>query len=196
MLNQHLHAISRLPSPVRPCGWAQGFISVQCGHIHKPYVKIPGVEIHEMRLLIWKIKHEARRPSHLFKNTSNLRLYAKPARRTLRCSIKPRYFTWCLISASSNWPVFVWETGSNFRYFNPAYWHTCLLSIWIPGCLDSFDFRQRMYQASLAMRISVSFSRLLLNWVATWRHNMRVIIPNSLSVRCIWLHEDTVRGEK
>lgn len=50
-----------------------------------------------------------------------------------------------------------------------------------------------MYQASLAMRISVSFSRLLLNWVATYRHNIRVIIPNSSSVRYIWLKDDTVR---
>lgn len=43
------------------------------------------------------------------------------------------------------------------------------------------------------MRISVSFSRLLLNWVATYRHKMRVIIPNSSSVRYIWLNDDTVR---
>lgn len=50
-----------------------------------------------------------------------------------------------------------------------------------------------MYQASLAMRISVSFSRLLLNWAATYRHDMRVIIPNSSSVRHIWLNDDTVR---
>lgn len=50
-----------------------------------------------------------------------------------------------------------------------------------------------MYQASLAMRISVSFSRLLLNWAATYRHDMRVIIPNSSSVRCIWFNDDTVR---
>lgn len=48
-----------------------------------------------------------------------------------------------------------------------------------------------MYQASLAMRISVSFSRLLLNWVATYRHDMRVIIPNSSSVRYIWLNDDS-----
>ena len=61
------------------------------------------------------------------------------------------------------------------------------LLIQVPGCLDSLDFRQRMYQASLAMRISVSFSRLLLNWVATYRHNMTVVIPNSSSVTCIWL---------
>lgn len=50
-----------------------------------------------------------------------------------------------------------------------------------------------MYQASLAMRISVSFSRLLLNWVATYRHNTRVIIPNSSPVRYIWPGDDTVR---
>lgn len=61
-----------------------------------------------------------------------------------------------------------------------------------PGCLDSLDFRQRMYQASLAMRISVNFSRLLLNWVATYRHNMRVIIPNRSSVRYTWLNDGTV----
>lgn len=42
--------------------------------------------------------------SYLCKKISNLRLYAKPARLTLRCSIKPRYFTWCRISASSNVP--------------------------------------------------------------------------------------------
>ncbi len=50
-----------------------------------------------------------------------------------------------------------------------------------------------MYQASLAMRISVSFSRLLLNWVATYRHNMRAIIPDSSSVRYARLNDDTVR---
>ncbi|KAF3850865.1 hypothetical protein F7725_012637 [Dissostichus mawsoni] len=63
----------------------------------------------------------------------------------------------------------------------------------VPGCLDSLDFRQRMYQASLAMRISVSFSRLLLNWVATYRHSKRGVIPNTSSVTYIWLNEDTVR---
>lgn len=47
-----------------------------------------------------------------------------------------------------------------------------------------------MYQASFAMRISVSFSRLLLNWVTTYGHNTRVIIPNSSSVRYIWLNDD------
>lgn len=30
MLNQHFHSISRHSSPVRPGGWAQGFISVKC----------------------------------------------------------------------------------------------------------------------------------------------------------------------
>lgn len=44
-------------------------------------------------------------PSYLFRKTSNLRLYANPARLTRRCSMSPRYFTWCLISTSSNWPV-------------------------------------------------------------------------------------------
>lgn len=32
-------------------------------------------------------------PSYLFKKTSNLRLYANPARLTRRCSISPKYFT-------------------------------------------------------------------------------------------------------
>lgn len=122
--------------------------------------------------------------SYLCRKISNLRLYAKPARLTLRCSIKPRYFTWCLISASSNSPsvkkiklkpllpfslwVFFFHSFAVRSYNNK-----------VPECLDSLDFRQRMYQASFAVRISVSFSRLLLNWAATYRHKMRVIIPNS-----------------
>lgn len=44
-------------------------------------------------------------PSHLFKKTSNFRLYANPARLTRRCSISPKYFTWCLISRSSSRPA-------------------------------------------------------------------------------------------
>lgn len=53
-----------------------------------------------------------------------------------------------------------------------------------PGCLDSLDFRQRMYQASLATRISVSFSRLLLNWVATYRHNRMVTTAQPQLLPC------------
>lgn len=138
--------------------------------------------------------------SYLFRNISNLRLYAKPARLTLRCSIRPRYFTWCLISASSNCPsVKKIKLKHLFAYFlcvcvfSTAQLRCTLLSNAVPECLDSLDFRQRMYQASFAVRISVSFSRLLLNWAATYRHMMRVIIPNSLSVRCTWLRSDTVR---
>lgn len=68
----------------------------------------------------------------------------------------------------------------------------CLLLIYVPGCLDSFDFRQRMYQASFAMRISVSFSRLLLNCVTTYGHITSIIIPNSSSVRSIWPNDDSL----
>lgn len=67
-----------------------------------------------------------------------------------------------------------WEQS---RFTKPSTWnlHSCSgPSARLPGCLDSLDFRQRMYQASLATRISVSFSRLLLNWVATYRHNTMV----------------------
>lgn len=46
------------------------------------------------------------------------------------------------------------------------------------------------------MRISVSFSRLLLNWVATYRHNLRVIIPNSSSVRYIWLNDEAASNRR
>lgn len=83
-----------------------------------------------------------------------------------------------LVWKRSNWNM---VSKKSLQYF---------LSNELPGCLDSFDFRQRMYQASLAMRISVSFSKLLLNWAATYRHKMRVIIPNSSSVRYMWLCND------
>jgi len=59
----------------------------------------------------------------------------------------------------------------------------------VPGCLDSLDFRQRMYQASFFTRTSVSFSRLLLNWVATYRHT-RGRNPRRPSVTDTWRNDD------
>lgn len=42
---------------------------------------------------------------YLWRKISYLRRYANPARLTLRCSIRPRYFTWCLTSTSSKRPA-------------------------------------------------------------------------------------------
>lgn len=42
---------------------------------------------------------------YLWRKTSYLRRYANPARRTLKCSIRPRYFTWWRTSTSSKRPV-------------------------------------------------------------------------------------------
>lgn len=39
----------------------------------------------------------------------------------------------------------------------------------IPACLESLGLMQRMYDGSLDMRISISFARLALNWVAACR---------------------------
>lgn len=43
--------------------------------------------------------------SYLWRKISYLRRYANPARLTLRCSIRPRYLTWCLTSTSSKRPA-------------------------------------------------------------------------------------------
>lgn len=39
----------------------------------------------------------------------------------------------------------------------------------IPACLESLGLMQRTYDGSFDMRISMSFARLALNWVAAWR---------------------------
>lgn len=102
-------------------------------------------------------------PSYLFRKTSNLRLYAKPARLTLRCSIRPRYFTWCLISASSNWPV-LHEGESNSNICHPVtyiaacgvYKSTWLLGLvgleaaYVPGLFSHEDLCQ-LQQAALKL---------------------------------------------
>lgn len=80
-------------------------------------------ELLEAGFLIWKSRLCA--PSYLFRKTSNLRLYAKPARLTLRCSIRPRYFTWCRISASSNRPVFTWRR-IQFKHLHPVTLNSCM----------------------------------------------------------------------
>lgn len=45
----------------------------------------------------------------------------------------------------------------------------------IPACLESLGLMQRTYDGSFDMRISMSFARLALNWVAAWggRHKHR-----------------------
>lgn len=42
----------------------------------------------------------------------------------------------------------------------------------VPGCLASLGLMQRMYDGSLDIRISMSFIRLFLNWVAAWGWGM------------------------
>lgn len=57
------------------------------------------------------------------------------------------------------------------------HWHAFLDSIpskkqkldFIPACLASLGLMQRTYDGSFDMRISMSFARLALNWVAAWR---------------------------
>lgn len=39
----------------------------------------------------------------------------------------------------------------------------------IPACLESLGLMQRTYDGSFDIRISMSFARLALNWVAAWR---------------------------
>lgn len=39
----------------------------------------------------------------------------------------------------------------------------------VPACLESLGLMQRTYDGSLDMRISISFARLDLNWVAAWK---------------------------
>lgn len=46
---------------------------------------------------------------YLCRKTSYFRRYAKPALRTLRFSIKPKYFTWCRIKTSSKLPGKIWN---------------------------------------------------------------------------------------
>lgn len=43
----------------------------------------------------------------------------------------------------------------------------------IPDCLESLGLIQRTYDGSLDIRISMSFARLALNWVAAWRGRHR-----------------------
>ena len=59
--------------------------------------------------------------------------------------------------------------------------------------MESLGLMQRTYDGSLDMRISMSFARLALNWVAAWkgRHKTREIAEES------WLERDgkmKVRG--
>lgn len=95
MLNEHFHPVCRQPGPVRPGRWTQRFIPVRCT---KQPVRLGGERPSSSQFRLWC-------PSHLFKKTSNFRLYANPARLTRRCSISPKYFTWCLISRSSSRPA-------------------------------------------------------------------------------------------
>lgn len=87
MLNQHFHPICGQPGPVRPGGRTKRFVPARCSE-------------QTISLFVWFLlkrpgssKTRLLCPSYLFKKTSNLRLYANPARLTRRCSISPKYFT-------------------------------------------------------------------------------------------------------
>lgn len=102
MLNQHFHPVCRHPGPVRPGRWTQWFVPVRCT---KQPVRLLKKNNNNNNKMLRNSKFRHWCPSHLFKKTSNLRLYANPARLTLRCSISPKYLTWCLISTSSKRPT-------------------------------------------------------------------------------------------
>lgn len=61
--------------------------------------------------------------------------------------------------------------GSRLQIVTPADMRrACRAS---PGCLASLGLMQRTYHGSLDIRISVKPTRLLLNWVTTWRRENR-----------------------
>lgn len=62
----------------------------------------------------------------------------------------------------------------------------------IPACLESLGLMQRTYDGSLDMRISMSFARLALNWVAAWsdRHKRELVINYPVRVKVRWLGKD------
>lgn len=165
VFDQQLHTLCWCAFPIGPSVWTQRFVpSRQKTNIllynycqqHKQVEWFPAE---------CQNKCGEHGLSYRWRKISYLRRYANPARRTLRCSISPRYFTWCRTSTSSKRP-----TGDNKGHLVQVRRITqgCLDHKISPGCLASLGLMQRTYQGSLDIRISVRSTRLFLNWVTTW----------------------------